>query len=116
MTNNLKHIIMPDGTKLDFSRDYLVESYVNGLSGYRLYSDGYCEQWGFFNGGATTGTIAFFKEYKDKDSFQIFTQCNFDASNYGYQIGVFSQLTDSFKWTSSGSNYKFYWKALGYIR
>ena len=31
-----------------------VEKYVNGNSGYRIYSDGYCEQWGMFNGKNVT--------------------------------------------------------------
>lgn len=36
------------------SRGYLVQSYVNGTSGYRVYSDGWCEQWG--EGGNVTVT------------------------------------------------------------
>lgn len=44
----------------------VVETYVNGASGYRIWSDGYCEQWGR---GAlnecTTTTITLLKAYKD---------------------------------------------------
>ena len=39
------------------SRGYLVESYVNGQSGYRLYSDGFCEQWSFATGNGATITL-----------------------------------------------------------
>lgn len=98
------------------SRGYLVESYVSNLSGYRLYSDGYCEQWGEYNGSATTGTITLLKEYKDVESYSIMTQVHFDNSGYGYQIGVFNKSINSFKWGSAGSNYKFNWQASGYIR
>lgn len=52
------------------SRGYLVQSYVNGTSGYRVYSDGWCEQWG--RGGNATATSAavtvvinLLKPYKD---------------------------------------------------
>lgn len=98
------------------SRGYLVESYVSNLSGYRLYSDGYCEQWGEYNGSATTGTITLLKEYKDVESYSIMTQVHFDASGYGYQIGVFNKSINGFNWGSAGSNYKFNWQASGYIR
>lgn len=52
------------------SRGYLVQSYVNGTSGYRVYSDGWCEQWG--SGGSSSVTnntatvvINLLKPYKD---------------------------------------------------
>ena len=45
---------------------YITETYVNGTSGYRLYSDKWCEQWGrgTLNEIATT-TITLLKAYKD---------------------------------------------------
>lgn len=39
------------------TRGYLVESYVNGQSGYRLYSDGFCEQWSLADGNGATITL-----------------------------------------------------------
>lgn len=52
------------------SRGYLVESYVNGTSGYRVYSDGWCEQWGCGGSSSATNNIAtvvinLLKPYKD---------------------------------------------------
>ncbi len=82
---------------------------------YNLYSDGWCEQGGDYNGSATTGRITLFKNYKDKDSYQVFTQVHFDASGYGYQIGVFNKSINGFNWGSAGSNYKFNWQASGYV-
>lgn len=52
------------------SRGYLVQSYVNGTSGYRVYSDGWCEQWGSGGSSSATNNIAtvvinLLKPYKD---------------------------------------------------
>ena len=43
---------------------YITETYVNGTSGYRLYSDKYIEQWGY-KSGTTDETITFLKAFKD---------------------------------------------------
>ncbi len=40
----------------------IIETYQNGTSGYRVYSDGYCEQWGYIN---VPGTFTFLKTFKD---------------------------------------------------
>lgn len=45
------------------SRGYLVQSYVNGTSGYRVYSDGWCEQWGKSNSTSSQETITLTKAY-----------------------------------------------------
>lgn len=45
------------------SRGYLVQSYVNGTSGYRVYSDGWCEQWGKSNSISGQETITLTKAY-----------------------------------------------------
>lgn len=45
------------------SRGYLVQSYVNGTSGYRVYSDGWCEQWGKSNSTSGQETITLTKAY-----------------------------------------------------
>lgn len=94
---------------------YIKETYKNGTSWYRVWSDGWCEQGGNYNGGTKSGTITLLKEYKDVNSFQVMTQCYFASSGYGYQIGIYNQSVNKFSWTASGSNYKFYWKASGYI-
>ena len=40
----------------------VIETYQNGKSGYRIYSDGYCEQWGYID---VPGTFTFLKTFKD---------------------------------------------------
>ena len=46
------------------STPHIVETYVNGTSGYRVYSDGYCEQWGYSSAGNPV-TVTFLKAFKD---------------------------------------------------
>lgn len=38
------------------NKSFIVETYNNGASGYNLYSNGYCEQWGRIKNGATVGS------------------------------------------------------------
>lgn len=51
LTNGLANVICmtaPTETSTASSQNpaVVIENYVNGTSGYRVYSDGYCEQWG----------------------------------------------------------------------
>lgn len=43
---------------------YLKTIYVNGTSGYRIWSDGYCEQWGRCSASGSQ-TVSFVKKFKD---------------------------------------------------
>lgn len=52
-----------DLSNVPTSKGILTESYVNGTSGYRVYADNYCVQWGRFLG--KTGTINLLKSYAD---------------------------------------------------
>lgn len=48
----------------------IVETYVNGTSGYRVWSDGYCEQWGYTNASSGTDvSISLLKTMKNIDYF-----------------------------------------------
>lgn len=50
------------------TRPYITESYVNGTSGYNVYSNGYCEQWGRVNiSSSTAQTITLLKPYADSN-------------------------------------------------
>lgn len=63
---------------------YLKTTYVNGTSGYRIWSDGYCEQWGFLSGNDVSVTLI--KKYKNTN-YEIYCQwwggksANFYASD-----------------------------------
>ena len=48
----------------------IVETYVNGTSGYRVWFDGYCEQWGYTNASSGTDvSISLLKTMKNIDYF-----------------------------------------------
>ena len=52
---------------------YIIETYKNGSSGYRIYSDGYCEQYGIQTVTATgETTIQLLKSYPNADTYLIF--------------------------------------------
>ena len=98
---------------------YIVETYQNGESWYRVYSDGWCEQGGYVDiGGQVTTTITLLKPYKDTN-YNI-TRClnsDYDSPIYGGHVGVR-------KGTQTSTSFGFYhldifpswWKAEGYIR
>ena len=59
------------------SRGYLVQSYVNGTSGYRVYSDGWCEQWGRITVGLDSSVIVtFLKPFMNASYYANWISCN----------------------------------------
>jgi len=70
LDRDLSNLIVPNdmGEKLDLAGvRTVVETYVNGTSGYRIWSDRFCEQWGYFTLSAESGDITLLKEYRDKN-------------------------------------------------
>lgn len=114
------------------SRGYLVESYTNGTSGYRLYSDGYCEQWGCFNYGSLTidnsgKPITLLKPFKDNNysiTGNIIRPDKTASATNGLcaiPVGFYAQQTTGFylRWFIPNSNERAqyaFWKASGYIK
>lgn len=59
------------------SRGYLVQSYVNGTSGYRVYSDGWCEQWGRITVGQDASvSVTFLKPFMNASYYANWISCN----------------------------------------
>lgn len=52
-----------------YTKSVVIETYENGTSGYRIYSDGYCEQWGQTNsvGYDVNVKVYLAKPYKDNN-------------------------------------------------
>ena len=99
------------------TRGYLVESYVNGLSGYRLYSDGYCEQWGSIP--QTTSEhyiVTFVKPFINANyNIQVTGGSNSVTPNgTNYQCNKTMTSCDIFGVNLTG--YSTDWRASGYIR
>ena len=97
---------------------HIIDTYVNGTSGYRVWSDGYCEQWG--RTVSTTvnylGTINFIKSFKN-------TQYTFVKQYFGAYEGswlgkyesVRSMTNSSVTTWFGGTNETYLWKACGYL-
>jgi hypothetical protein len=102
-----------------------VETYQNGTSWYRVYSDGWCEQGGQITGlnsSASTYNVSLLKTYKDT-SYNIVC---WDMSRYSSSTPTYivaTKLTTGFNGSYSGigssdggSSGKLDWQACGYIR
>lgn len=64
------------------SRGYLVQSYVNGTSGYRVYSDGWCEQWGRITVGLDASVrVTFLKPFMNASYYANWISCNGETLN-----------------------------------
>lgn len=100
------------------SRPYITETYVNGTSGYRVWSDGYCEQWGIFavNSGYFNFTVSLILEYTNTE-YIVFVQSTGNSQLSGASPPLISNKTNSnFKVTdiqSRGINAM--WHTSGYI-
>ena len=91
---------------------YITETYLNGTSWYRLYSDGWCEQGGRLTTG--TGSVTLIKEFENTDYYVSIEQL-IDATGAQYlnasKVRVLS--TDSFTYYINANNG--FWEAKGYI-
>ena len=94
----------------------VTESYVNGTSWYRVWSDGWCEQGGLIVQNSNfTRTINLLKSYSNTDYICIVCPGNntYSQNGYGY-IGT--RNTDSFQCVISDvTSIKACWHACGYI-
>lgn len=108
-----------DGSNAAFP--YIKETYVNGNSWYRVYSDGWCEQGGFNapSSNVYEFTVNLLKPYLNTDYTILATSRGIDSQDYHYDTAsvAYSSVTKtSFKiarhtYSTTGS----YWKAYGYI-
>lgn len=99
---------------------HIVETYVNGSSGYRIFSDGYCEQWGRTGalGYGGSATINLLKKFKDVN-YSISGATNYaqTTGNKGSSWAITSLEQSSFVWRSGFEQWAafIYWKACGYL-
>ena len=104
------------------TRSYLVESYVNGQSGYRLYSDGFCEQWGYSNTDSNSlRTVTFLKPYKDTNYAVTLGASNINDNNNNSRIVKIASITTTNMVTTGVfdnnilTDFHFYWRTSGYV-
>lgn len=100
------------------TKPYITETYVNGTSWYRVYSDGWCEQGGYFPPTSSYGmrTVSFLKPYKDTNYNVLTTVGRMDDSTnvvFKY-IAAINKTASSFQ-TRNDNNFDKTWRACGYI-
>lgn len=99
---------------------FLKESYQNGDSWYRIYSDGWCEQGGNLTlsvGNAIT-QVALLVAYKNTNYFIWLQDKGSSQDVYNGGVSIYSSnLTNSSFYINPNTNNKnIYWQACGYIR
>lgn len=95
------------------TKPYIDETYVNGTSGYIVYSNGLCEQWGSFSIGATN--INFLKSYINTDYVVTYTQ-NGAASATIERVGLVNLYNAGFTVNIIRADMvPACWRSLGYI-
>ena len=96
----------------------VVETYQNGTSWYRVYSDGWCEQGGLRGAGATGSveTITLLKQYKDTNyiALKTFSIIEAVAAYYRY-ICIFNKTVSNFQTGNTSGIQSWSWYACGYI-
>lgn len=103
-------------------RGYLVESYSEEKAGYRVYSDGYCEQWGYtpsVSVGATY-TVNLYKNYKDSNYNISYSELAPANTQGGYaqsnNMCITPVNSNTFiLWSGNTNPIYFYWKTSGWL-
>ena len=96
----------------------VVETYQNGTSWYRVYSDGWCEQGGVSPSGAdqATVTITLLKAFSNTSYTVASVQRDGPSGNYTNGLRIVNYLTNSFQINfRTGGTTTAYWVAYGYI-
>lgn len=95
------------------TKPYIDETYVNGTSGYIVYSNGLCEQWGRFSTGATE--IYFLKTYMNSN-YVVTCMQHGAASATIERVGLKNLYTNRFVVNIIRANMvPACWRSLGYI-
>jgi hypothetical protein len=92
----------------------VIATYVNGTSGYRIWSDGYCEQWGYFSGSSQL-TMSLLKTFADTNYTILlsFNTTSYKASYYS-DFAWGSQTVNSFV-VHNTAGMEGWWEAKGYL-
>ena len=88
----------------------IVYSYRKGKSGYNLYSNDYCEQWGYAGG---LGVVTLLQRYANADYSIIGIKNRGQATSY--PLSILNVTATSFQLMSNGDNSPCYWVARGYV-
>jgi len=106
----------------NFTKPYVIETYINSKSGYRLWSDGYCEQWGCYSFSGTHGSkynISLLLSLSNDDYLVLRGGTFAIGTTSGIFVSVVEKAVDSFAiqyCSQTGGAYPldYYWKVCGY--
>lgn len=102
------------------SHSVVIKEYYSGTSGYRIWSTGYCEQWGVTSYNVTHETVSFTKTFKDTNYTVLVTPYSKKTAGgtggYSNAPGFQSKTTSSMYIDMvANADYATYWKASGYL-
>lgn len=103
--------VLDNKMNIDFSNCtgiYLKTAYVSGTSGYRIWSDGYCEQWGYVKTSASSVAITFTKTFANSSYNRQVTIQGADG-DYNYHIITTANTTGMTIFARQPA----YWRASG---
>lgn len=90
----------------------VVETYVNGTSGYRIWSDGYCEQWIHKDNWGDIGSFTFLKTFKDTNYIVVFNGRKADSTS---NLGITTITTTTINYNNSDTSLNGDLLAKGYL-
>ena len=94
------------------------DTFVDGTSGYRIWTDGYCEQWGIITSStASTGqSVSFVKTFKSTP-IVLLTQylTSYSSTLYISTISTSNMVIRASRYSGNQENDDFTWKASGYL-
>jgi hypothetical protein len=103
----------------------IIDTYINGTSGYRIWSDGYCKQWGLTSVFTTNPiSVELLKSYTSEKYCLVFTPRGTNARGYAITVSAISDNsfsaicgygTNSGVSASATGNCQVGWEASGYL-
>lgn len=96
----------------------VVETYKNGHSWYRVWSDGWCEQGGYHENTSTCDTVYLVKPYINTDYTLIVSDYDTLSLGGGHATSPFgnAKTTTSFNIAQVQAGYEAQWRTCGYIK
>ena len=106
--------LISGSTWIEETSRILVDKYVDGTNWWNLYSDGWCEQGGYFNvGSVATAAINLFKAYPDTN-YSIYLTNLYETASTKNAVHVMSVAKTDFTYWSENTNGNVYWRTCGY--
>jgi len=110
----VKHVEFNDnGFNVNKSNITIIkQSYKSGNSGYRIYTDGYCEQWGYVTGGASV-TVSLLKTFENA-KYCIVLGSAWTTITYN-TVDTGNKTASSFVRLGGANSHGCYWRACGFL-